>query len=94
MSKSQSRALILAIVFVVLSLVALLLQRGQPLPGESLVLRFLAPVQGMLQRASRGLGGLWPDLREASKLRAENEALRADNERLKARIVGLQEVAI
>jgi rod shape-determining protein MreC len=94
LSKSQSRALILAVVFVVLSLVALLLQLGQSLPGENLLLRVLTPVQGALQRASRGLGGLWPDLRDASKLRAENEALRAENERLKARIVGLQEVAI
>jgi rod shape-determining protein MreC len=95
MNGSQGRAVVLAIVFVALSVAGVLLHlAGLLTPAENAVLQLAIPVQRVIGDAAGGARELVTTLQSLGQLREENRRLAQEVADLQSRVVRLQEAEI
>jgi rod shape-determining protein MreC len=95
MKALRGKAGLLVIVFVVISLLSLVLDRAEALaPLRNLVLQVTTPVQWAVSGIATGIGDTVIDLQNLGQLREENRRLSVEVDDLRARVVRLQEAEI
>lgn len=95
MKALRGKAVLLAIVFAVVSLLSLVLDRAEALtPLRNLVLQVTTPVQWAVSGVVTGIGETAGGIQDLGRLREENRRLSLEVDDLRARVVRLQEAEI
>ncbi len=95
MKALRGKAVLLAIVFTVVSLLSLVLDRAEALtPLRNLVLQVTTPVQWAVSGVVTGIGETAGGIQDLGRLREENRRLSLEVDDLRARVVRLQEAEI
>ncbi|MDO9065592.1 MAG: rod shape-determining protein MreC [Chloroflexota bacterium] len=95
MKALRGKAVLLAIVFAVVSLLSLVLDRAEALtPLRNLVLQATTPVQWAVSGVVTGIGDAVGGIQDLGRFREENRRLSLEVDDLRARVVRLQEAEI
>lgn len=95
MKAFRGKALLLAIVFTVVSLLSVVLDRAQALtPLRNVVLQVTTPVQWAVSGVVTSIGDAVGGFQDLGRLREENRRLTQELDDLRARVVRLQEAEI
>lgn len=95
MKALRGKAILLAIVFAVVSLLSLVLDRAEALtPLRNLVLQVTTPIQWAVSGVVTGIGETAGGIQDLGRLREENRRLSLEVDDLRARVVRLQEAEI
>lgn len=95
MKALRGKAVLLAIVFAVVSLLSLVLDRAEALtPLRNLVLQVTTPIQWAVSGVVTGIGETAGGIQDLGRLRVENRRLSLEVDDLRARVVRLQEAEI
>ena len=95
MKSLRGKAVLLAIVFTVIGLLSMVLDRAEALtPLRNLVLQATTPIQWAVSGVVTGIGDTLGGIQDLGRLREENRRLSVEVDDLRARVVRLQEAEI